>query len=644
MPIALEVFRSLFLGLFLYILPGLALLSWFWKGRPLSWGEKLGLASGLGVALYPILFLWFYVFGLAPGSLYAWIPGVLAILALLWRYRKSLNLRSNGQIKIRSWRPRWEHMPHSVLLVVIILLLVVRLAVVGKMSAPAWGDSVHHTFIVQLIEDHGGLFQSWEPYASIVSFTYHFGLHALVAVWAWVSGLLAAQAVLVSGQVLNVLAILALYPLAVRLGGSRWAGIAAIVVAGLLSPMPAFYVNWGRYPQLASQIILPVALWFFESWWTSEERPASRGLVLFFILLSGLSLTHYSMAFVGIVAALSWALWGLWQQRKKIGEWLSRTLQFGSAAVLSVLSVVPWILIVMSGRIPMLFEKMTVSGEKSYITGDVAIWKHTDIYFSDLFWVLGLGALALAFLMRQRLAVPVALWCSLSFLVTNPYLLGLQGPGWITNFALIIALYIPIGLLLGWLIGAAWKGLSLYRAGRIFVVVSLVVLLVWGARIQLRIIDPFFQTVEATDLEAFEWIKENSPENARFLVNGFLVFDETTLVGSDAGWWLPYYTLRASTLPPILYILEQTSTAADRNRLRQVAHDLRVSEGKESVLREILCLEGITHVFLGEKRGRVGYGAEALIPEAWLRDNSDFSLLFQKGKAQVWRFDRNRCQ
>lgn len=642
--LALEFILSLLLGLFLYILPGLALLSWFWRGKPLSWGEKLGLASGLGVALYPILFLWFYVFGLAPGPLYSWVPGALAICALLWRYRKNLRKRPSWGAKISSWRPRWAHMPHFVLLVVISLLLVTRLAVIRNMTAPAWGDSVHHTFIVQLMLDNDGLFQSWEPYASITSFSYHFGLHALMAVWAWLSGFVAPQAVLSAGQVLNVLAILALYPLAFRLSGSRWAGIAAMVVAGLFSPMPAFYVNWGRYPQLASLIILPVALWFFDVWWTSEERPAGRTLVLFFILLSGLSLIHYSMAFVVIMAAVSWALWSLWQQRRRIREWLARTLQFGGASLVSALSVVPWIIIVLSGRIPWIFEKMTVSGEKSYITGDVVIWKHTDIYFSDLFWVFGLGALALAFLMRQRLAFPIAIWCSLSFLVTNPYLLGLPGPGWITNFALIIALYIPIGLLLGWLIGFLWNWLSFYRVGKVLVLISLVLLLGIGTRIQLRIIDPFFQTVEPTDMAAFEWIKVNVSDDARFLVNGFLVFDETTVVGSDAGWWLPYYTLRASTLPPILYILEQTSHAADRNRLRQIAHDLRESNGEEPVLREILCRDGVTHVFLGEKRGSVGYGAKALVPEAWLRDNNDFSLLFQKGKAQVWRFDRSRCQ
>lgn len=644
MSLGIEIIRSLFFGLFLYILPGLALLSWFWRGKPLSWGEKIGLASGLSVALYPILFLWFYLSGIAPGALYAWIPGILAIFALLWRYRKSLIQRPAWGAKIRSWRFRREHISHLVLAALIALLLVTRLAVIRNMAAPSWGDSVHHAMIVQLMTDNGGLFQSWEPYASILTFTYHFGLHAVVSVWAWLSGFDAPQAMLVGGQILNVLAIMALYPLVFRLSGSRWAGIASMVVAGLLSPMPAFYVNWGRYPQLTSQIILPVALWFFDAWWRSKERPLKRTLVLFIILLSGVSLIHYSIAFLVGIAAVSWAVCGLWQQRRLFREWSVRTLQFVSASLVSALLVVPWVLIVLRGRIPMVFEKMTVSGEESYITGDFAIWKHTDIYFSDLFWILGLGALALALLTKPRLAVPISIWCSLSFLVTNPYMVGMPGPGWITNFALIIALYIPISVLLGWLIGVMWSWLSLYRVGKFLVMFSLVILLGVGVRAQLRIIDPFFQMVEATDKAAFEWIRTNVPDDARFLVNGFLVFDETTVVGSDAGWWLPYYTLRASTLPPILYMLEQTSPAADRVRLRKIALDLKKSKGEASVLREILCREGITHVFLGERRGSVGYGAEALVPEAWLRDSSDFLLLYQKGKAQVWQFDRSHCQ
>jgi hypothetical protein len=313
------------------------------------------------------------------------------------------------------------------------------------------------------------------------------------------------------------------------------------------------------------------------------------------------------------------------------------------ASILSALSVFPWALIVLKGRIPLVFKRMAVAEEESYITGDVAIWKNTDAYFSDLFWIFGLVALMLALRKRPRLVFPVMIWCLLSFLLTNPYLLGVRGPGWITNFALIIALYIPIGLMLGWLIGKLWDDLSPFQSGRILVIVSLLLLLGLGTRTQLRIVDPFFQTVEPNDREVFDWIRANVPKEARFLVNGFLVFDETTVVGSDAGWWLPYYTLRENTVPPVLYTLERGIPSVDRYSFRRIALEIRESRGEAARLREVLCREGISHVFLGERRGTVGYGARELVPEAWLSSNRDFELVHQKGKTQVWSFDRSLC-
>ncbi|MFP4082750.1 MAG: DUF6541 family protein [Candidatus Aminicenantes bacterium] len=643
MSLAFEVIKSTFFALFLYVLPGLALLSLFWRGEKLSWGIKLGLSSALGVALYPILFLWTYVMGLAPGPLFAWTPGIIAVFVLIWHFRKSLTRIPARLAEKRSFGFNKENAVNLVFLVVIGLLLGTRLAAVRGMAAPSWGDSVHHTFIVQLILDNGGLFHSWEPYAPFQSFTYHFGFHADVAVWAWISGVSAPQAVLAAGQILNVLAVLALYPLAVRLGGSRWAGIGAMVIAGLLSPMPAFYVNWGRYPQLVSQVVLPVGIWFFDVWWSSEERPRSQVLVLFFIFLSGISLIHYSMTFILGMAAVSWALWGLWQRRKDLIGWLSRTLQFGGISLISALSIVPWVIMVKKGRIPMVFKKMSVSGEESYITGDVFLWKNTDLYFSDLFWMFGLAALFLALLACTRIGIPVALWAGLSFLVTNPYLVGMHGPGWVTNFALIIALYIPISLVLGWLLGAGWNGLWRYKGGRILALASLLLILILGSWRQMRVVDPFFQTVEPTDIEAFAWIKKNVPQEALFLVNGFLVFDESTVVGSDAGWWLPYYTLRANTVPPVVYTLETVKPEVDNRSFTRIASLIETSRGDPARLRSILCQEGVTHVYLGEKRGRVGYGAEPLVLEKWLEEISDFTLIYQNSRAQVWHFDRSLC-
>ncbi len=235
---------------FLYFLPGWALLSLLWKGRgkekPMHWEEKACLAAGVSVALYPLLFLLASISGVSPGKWLALVPGCAALVVIIGQNIKRVGFyptrrRSHGSpeksaLRLESW----------LFLALAIALFLIRWAAVRAMSAPAWGDSVHHTAIVRLIVENGGLFNSWAPYFPVESMNYHFGFHANVAVFAWLTGLAAPQAVLVAGQALNVLAVLILLPLAVRLAGTRWAGIGAVMVAGLVSEMPGFYVNWGR--------------------------------------------------------------------------------------------------------------------------------------------------------------------------------------------------------------------------------------------------------------------------------------------------------------------------------------------------------------------------------------------------------------
>jgi hypothetical protein len=77
-------------GAFLFLLPGWGLLSLILPSwRKLDLGEKLGLAGGLSLAIYPLLFLWTDLAGLRLGSWYAWLPPLagLGCLAVSGRRR-----------------------------------------------------------------------------------------------------------------------------------------------------------------------------------------------------------------------------------------------------------------------------------------------------------------------------------------------------------------------------------------------------------------------------------------------------------------------------------------------------------------------------------------------------------------------------
>ena len=264
----------LLLTLFLYVLPGGALLTLFRIKQASDFAEKLCLSAGIGISLYAVLFHIFYQLKFAPGSLIAWIPPVAAAVYLtvagIYRhlpyFKKNKPSETPSRKVVKGPDPSSHSDPLFMLafLVVVALLFVTRFAVVQGMEAPAWGDSVHHTVIVQLLQEQGGLFQSWAPYAPITSMTYHFGFHTAAAVWSWVAGVSSHAAVLMAGQVFGILIILALFPIVSRISRNRWVGLAAMVVAGFLSPLPAFFTNWGRFTMLAGMIVGLTALWFID--------------------------------------------------------------------------------------------------------------------------------------------------------------------------------------------------------------------------------------------------------------------------------------------------------------------------------------------------------------------------------------------
>ncbi len=637
-------------ALFLFILPGWAVLTLLGIDLRANFKEKFALSAGTSLALYPVLFLASWTLGIASGPVFAWGPGgaagiyIAARTLTAWRKRAPAGFRSIPQEPDAPIK-RPLIAPQAVWWIVLSAVFATRMIAVRGMTAPAWGDSVQHTFIVRLILDHGGLFQSWAPYAPVESLTYHFGFHAAASVWAWLTGAAADQAVLVFGQVLNVLAILTLYPLAVRLGGNSRVGTGVMLVAGLFFPMPGFFVNWGRYTQLAGMAILPAALWLLDVHWDAEIRTRAAPLALLALLALGLGLTHYSVIILFVIAAAAWTLLGLWKFRGRPWAWAARAGGLAACGIAVILGFLPWAKTLVAGLLPRIFSRVAGSFAGMVGTTDFPLWKRTDFFFPRVFWIAALIALAAALIGRRRLALPVFVWAGLSLVAANPGLMGLTGTGPFSNEVLLVTLYIPISLLIGWAIGTAWEAASRRKGAEIAVLASLALLMTAGAEKQARIADPFFQMVLPEDVAAFRWIRMNVPRDARFLVNGFVTGYDNAPAGSDAGWWLPYYTRRKNTIPPLIQLMEKLAPGVSHDSFTATVRDVEASRGEAPALREVLIRDGITHVFLGARRGGAAYERGELVPDTWLTGNPDFKRIFSEGKAEVWEFlpsDRKR--
>ena len=679
----IEFILFLLTGTLLYIIPGWILVDSFYGHLKLMAWEKLGLAASLSLSLYPTFFLWGSLAGIKSMAFYTLSPLMTAVIIFLFRsfirkpdviksiLRNTLfyardkmeipdpELKKGGEKIGRKEKDdhKKEWTFHSLYSLVIFSLFLSRWLAIGGMLAPSWGDSVHHTLIVKLILDNRGLFKSWAPYAPLESLTYHFGLHSDVACWAWLTGLAAHKALLLAGQFLNALAVISLFPLALKITKEKYIALYTVAIAGLFFPFPGYFVNWGRYTQLAGLVIFPGIIWLMEKILEGNRESGGErknkdmvNIFIFALFLGGLFLTHYSMFFLALTAFSAWLIYEWGQARLKLKPLIKPIREVILAHILMLILIFPWILGLKQGR---LFESFlfSSSGTKALwqkIGSNFGLWKHLDFYFSDFYWIAALISLGIGIFFWRRLAILILLWESIALLLANfqPAFFGARNL--MTNDFLIFCLYIPISLLLGmaifWLLRYLENQLSFLNLAEVrrkwispILISVLIGLIFFGLRSQVRIVDPFFQMVTTEDLEAFKWIRGNTPRKAKFLINGFLIYGETAAAGSDAGWWLPYFTGRQVLIPPLVYNIESLNPGLDRNELVYLIKKIREADGESARLKKVLQESGYNFIFLGEKRGKVAYEDGELIREEWLRGKKEFRLLFKRGKAQVWQ-------
>jgi hypothetical protein len=625
-------------ALLLFVLPG-----WFlsrglvpgWLKLPL-WSQ-FSLASSLSLAVYPLLLLWSSLLGWQPGAWLAWIPPVLSLVGLVL-------LNKGKKFRLRIWlRDHRPDLPGITLAALICFIIISRFWAIRNLAIPLWGDSYQHSLIGQLLVEQGGLFRSWQPYSELASFTYHFGFHSLAAAFTWVTGLAAPQSILWIGQWLNLLAALCLYPLARRINDNPWAGVMAIFLAGLVFPMPAFFLNWGRYSQLAGMVLLAGLI---ATGWELLER-AERSWTLLLLVgigAAGLALTHYRVALFAVLFAIT--RWILSLRQPGSREKLWRNLLAGLAASLLAL---PWFTrSMLEGAWSGFFNQLTTPANQlsaealqNYGPGELTF------YLPGWAW-FGLAILAGYTLWKRKNNLHIILlwWLGL-LLAANPNWFGLPGSGLLTSFAVLIAAYFPASILLGaglgWLVEALQRFVArskpVHYANRISapVIAGLLVaagLLATPKQIQ-RISPAEYALTTRADLRAFEWIRDNLPPESKFLVNAFFAYEGSAIVGSDAGWWLPLLANRETNLPPLLYLTERGPRPDFPAWVNQLVAQIQRTGLDHSTVLDELKLRGIEYLYIGQRHGLVNT-SQPLIKLDTLTNHPGFELVYHQDR--VWIF------
>jgi hypothetical protein len=215
---------------------------------------------------------------------------------------------------------------------------------------------------------------------------------------------------------------------------------------------------------------------------------------------------------------------------------------------------------------------------------------------------------------------------------------------YVQSFAVLISLYIPVGLLVGYLSGEITDILSKWQLTKVVVYISLILLGLLGAWNQRNIANPdVYAFVSRPDSQGMSWIKEKTPKASRFLIEGIHENWVTNVIGADAGWWIPLLGDRENTIPPQYALANEVPNEVGYSlgvvNLQASLEDTGVatSEGVK-----LLCDYGITHVYVGQKQGSVSNPAQPLFTPEELATSDVFRMIYHKDRVYIYSVE-NAC-
>ncbi len=606
------------------LLPGAGLLVWLAR-QPMDWLEWLAEALGLSLSLTALIGLAGFLLQLRFTPVF--IFGLLAVSLLSLTVGGLLRLSPGGERQ--TAKLNWAGGLFG--LIGLAGVLYWRWFQARELHLPAWVDSLHHTLIVQKILEAGGVPASLAPQVN-APLAYHYGFHLSTALFVWLSGWDAPTGVLVFGQALNGLIALSVYRL-VKGWWGEWkrAGLAALLV-GFAFQMPAYYVTWGRYTLSAGLALLPLAMMAVERAACPQAHRAER--IQAMLLSAGVALTHLTalllLAFWVMLLLAEVALRRLRRGTASSGAVdLRDGLTAGLSAAAGVGLAAPWL-----WRI---WQQFAASAGVSVVSpldgGQTDYWNYIlyllgPNYNHALFIAAGAGLLwSLLRAGARRLAV----WGMVIAVLMLPWGVRLNP---IRPDHMAIVLFLPAALLLAnLLVGLGeqaahlrWRFLRLCGQG--IIVAAALAAVVWGGWQSRSVINPETVFVTRADLQAFEWIRQNTPPQARFLINT-TQWMSGVYRGVDGAYWLPLTTGRQTLLPPALYTLGQPEEVRQINHLAERAARLAdCDEAFWSLVEE----GGFDYVYLREGRG-------SLQPTALL-NCSDAVLIYRRDGVFVFHLER----
>jgi hypothetical protein len=487
--------------------------------------------------------------------------------------------------------------------IAVLAALGLRLFVGRGMVMLPGSDTYHHTLIVQLFEEQGGIPRSYEPYAALLSFSYHFGFHSIVALFRWLFETDLLSTTKVVALVLNG-AIAATAGFASEsLTRSRWSNVITSVLVGLVMVSPFALLRWGRFTQTTGMFFLPLGVLI-----ALTGRELSNRIWPIFIIV-GMGLSHTRVTFFWLLLVMLVFFRQIW-----INGW-SEVKPWVRMVSISLALALPWLLRVIWVHWDPQGMHLTYPILHDY--SDLRRLEEIVLFFpTNLLVIIGKIVLIIIYL-RSKWSIRAHMLIGWLFLLIGGVMIVSQIGLWIWDIpTTLLSLSIPLAVLIGIAGDAIGKipkrKVNLIGQTALTTVLGLGVLT--GILYLPRLIYTGLFYLRPGDLIAMQWVQKNIPQNAIFLVNA-IEFDWSPgwMVGINAGYWLPLLTHRATVLPPMIYSLEWASPVLSEN-LSTLYDVIKAQKDDIKGLCDILKNSKITHIFsISDKFSHVNLNCAAIL-------------------------------
>jgi len=246
-----------------------------------------------------------------------------------------------------------------------------------------------------------------------------------------------------------------------------------------------------------------------------------------------------------------------------------------------------------------------------------------------LLWIAGI-CMVIGLLKRNKLVFSILGWVIVLYLLGISYVLGIPFITFTNLGAILIMLYLPIGLVIGLAVEAAlafcdshWRK----RVVQIVIAITCVTAFI-GSHVRATDIEPYRYFVTPEDVEAMQWINENTPEDAVFAVNTYFWLPQMPH-GTDAGYWIPYFTGRRITAGVMLLSL---GSSEYRSRIVEISQSVERLGNDPQVVSDLQARE-VDYIYIGQR----GDFSEPGLNAEQLSQVQGVKQLYRNGKVTIFQ-------